>query len=71
MRIILFVFFFFVLVLRVHSQEWVIFDIVSQNSMELSVIIDDDGEKLKKKKIKNPSIVNLINEYQDNGFTLE
>ena len=71
MRIILFVFFFFVLALRVHSQEWVIVDIVSQNSKELYVIIDDGGEKLKKKKIKNPSIVKLINEYQDNGFTLE
>jgi len=71
MRLILFVFFFFVLALRVHSQEWVIVDIVSQNSKELSVIIDDGGEKLKKKKIKNPSIVKLINEYQDNGFTLE
>ena len=71
MRVILFVFFFFVLALRIHSQEWVIVDIVSQNSKELSVIIDDGGEKLKKKKIKNPSIVKLINEYQDNGFTLE
>jgi hypothetical protein len=71
MRTILFVFFFFVLALRVHSQEWVIVDIVSQNSKELYVIIDDGGEKLKKKKIKNPSIVNLINEYQDNDFTLE
>ena len=71
MRIILFVIFFFVLALRVHSQEWVRVDIVSQNSKELNVIIDDGGEKLKRKKIKNPSIVNLINEYQDNGFILE
>jgi len=71
MRIILFVFFFFVFVQRTHSQEWVIVDIVSQNSKGLSVIIDDGGEKLNKKKIKNPSIVNLINEYQDNDFNLE
>lgn len=71
MRIIILVFFFFVFVLRVHSQEWVIIDVVSQNSKGLSVIIDDGGEKLNKKKIKNPSIVNLISEYQDNGFILE
>ena len=71
MRIIIFVFFFFVFVLRVHSQKWVIIDVVNQNSNGLSVIIDDGGEKLNKKKIKNPSIVNLISEYQDNGFILE
>ena len=35
-----------------------------------AVMIDDGGEKINK-KIKNPSIVNLINEYQNNGFTLE
>jgi len=71
MRIIIFVFFFFVFVIRAHSQEWVIIDVVNQNSKGLSVIIDDGGDKLNKKKIKNPSIVNLINKYQDNGFTLE
>ena len=71
MRIILFVFFFFVFVLRLHSQEWVIVDIVGQSSKGLSVIIDNGEEKLNRKKIKNPSIVNLINEYQNNGFTLE
>jgi hypothetical protein len=70
-RIILFVFSFFVFVLRTHSQEWVIVDIVNQNSKELSILIDDGGEKINRKKIKNPSIVNLINEYQNNGFTLE
>ena len=70
MKIILYVFFFFVFIPKVHSQEWVIVDIVNQNSKELSVMIDD-GEKINRKKIKNPSIVNLINEYQNNGFTLE
>ena len=71
MKIILFVFFFFVFIPKVHSQEWVIVDIINQNSKELSVMIDDGGEKINGKKIKNPSIVNLINEYQNNGFTLE
>ena len=59
MKIILYVFFFFVFIPKVHSQEWVIVDIVNQNSKELSVMIDD-GEKINRKKIKNPSIVNLI-----------
>ena len=70
MKIILYFFFFFVFIPKVHSQEWVIVDIVNQSSKELSVMIDD-GEKINRKKIKNPSIVNLINEYQNNGFTLE
>ena len=71
MKIILFVFFFFVFIPKGHSQEWVIVDIVNQTSRELSVMIDDGGDKINRKKIKNPSIVNLINEYQNNGFTLE
>ena len=71
MKKILFVFFFFVLFPKVNYQEWVIVDIVNQNSKELTVMIDDGGGKINRKKIKNPSIVNLINEYQSNGFTLE
>ena len=71
MKIILFVFSFFVFISKVHSQEWVIVDIVNQNSKELFVMIDNGGEKINRKKIKNPSIVNLINEYQNNGFTPE
>ena len=71
MKIILFVFLFFVFIPKVHSQEWVIVDIVNQNSKELFVMIDNGGEKINRKKIKNPSIVNLINEYQSNGFVLE
>ena len=63
MKIILFVFSFFVFISKVHSQEWVIVDIVNQNSKELFVMIDNGGEKINRKKIKNPSIVNLINEY--------
>ena len=63
MKIILYFFFFFVFIPKVHSQEWVIVDIVNQNSKELFVMIDNGGEKINRKKIKNPSIVNLINEY--------
>ena len=34
-------------------------------------MIDSGDEKIKRKKIKNPSIVSLINEYQNEGYTLE
>lgn len=51
MKIILYVFFFFVFIPKVHYQEWVIVDIVNQNSKELSVMIDD-GEKINRKKSK-------------------
>ena len=54
MKIILFVFFFFVFIPKVHSQEWVIVDIINQNSKELSVIIDDGGEKMNIKIMVSP-----------------
>jgi len=53
------------------SQEWVIVDVVSQNTKELVVLIDDGEGEIEIEKIKNPSIVNLINEYQEQGFALE
>ena len=52
MKIILFVFSFFVFISKVHSQEWVIVDIVNQNAKELSVMIDNGGEKINRKKSK-------------------
>ena len=52
MKIILFVFFFFVFIPKVHSQEWLIVDIINQNSKELSVMIDDGGENIWKKNQK-------------------
>ena len=53
------------------SQEWVIVDVVSQNTKELVVLIDDGEGEIEREKIKTPSIVNLINEYQEQGFALE
>ena len=53
------------------AQQWVIIDIVSQNSKELAVLIDDGEGEIEREKIKNPSIVNLINNYQEKGFALE
>ena len=56
---------------NVYAQKWVIEDIVSQDSKELVVLIDDGEGAIEREKIKNPSIVNLINDYQENGFVLE
>ena len=53
------------------SQEWVIVDVVSQNTKELVVLIDNGEGEIEREKIKNPSIVNLINDYQEQGFALE
>ena len=75
MKIILFVFSFFVFISKVHSQEWVIVDIVNQNSKELFVMIDNGGEKINRKKIKkirkfkrNFLNVNLASNYLDATF---
>ena len=57
--------------IKTYSQEWVIIDIVSQNSKELVVYIDDGEKKIERKKFKNPSIVKLIMDYQTKGFQLE
>ena len=53
------------------SQECVIVDVVRQNTKELVVLIDDGEGEIEREKIKNPSIVNLINDYQEQGFALE
>ena len=54
-----------------YSQEWIIVDIVSQNSKELVVYIDNGEEKIKREKRESPSIVKLIMDYQAEGFQLE
>ena len=54
-----------------YSQEWIIVDIVSQNSKELVVYIDTGEEKIKREKRESPSIVKLIMDYQAEGFQLE
>lgn len=52
------------------SQNWMLVDILSQSNKELVYRIDD-GKKLKKKRIKNPSVVALIASIEDKGFSLE
>ena len=53
-----------------HSQEWIIIDILEQSRKQLVYKIDD-GEEVVMKTVKNPSIVKLIKEYQEQGFALE
>ena len=52
------------------SQNWMLVDILSQSNKELVYRIDD-GKKLKKKRVKNPSVVVLISSIEDKGFSLE
>lgn len=52
------------------SQNWMLVDILSQSNKELVYHIDD-GKKLKKKRVKNPSVVALISSIEDKGFSLE
>ena len=53
-----------------YSQEWIIIDVLEQSKKQLIYRIDD-GQEVIKKNIKNPSIVKLIKEYQNQGFKLE
>jgi hypothetical protein len=71
MKKVFLVFGFFLYFSNANSQEWIIIDIISQNSKELVIMIDNGEEEIERKKIKNPSVVSLINEYQNNGFVLQ
>ena len=53
-----------------YSQVWIIIDVLEQSKKQLIYKIDD-GQEVIKKTIKNPSIVKLIKEYQNQGFKLE
>jgi len=53
-----------------YCQSWIVVDILQQNKKEIIYKVDD-GETVKRKKDKNPSIVFLINKYQDEGFELK
>ena len=48
------------------SQKWIIIDVLEQSRKELVCKIDN-GDEVKRKTIKNPSIVKLIQEYQEKG----
>lgn len=61
---------FFCISTSVFAQQWIIIDVVEQTKKELVYRIDN-GDEIIKKKVKNPSIVHLINEYQKEGFELK
>ena len=52
-----------------YSQNWLVVDILKQNKKEIIYRIDD-GDSVKRKKDKNPSIVKLIHKYQEDGYEL-
>ena len=54
---------FFLTTVSTYSQEWIIVDILEQSKKELVYKIDN-GEEVKKKTVKNPSIVKLIMDFQ-------
>jgi|TARA_B100001094_G_scaffold309510_1_gene343229 hypothetical protein len=53
-----------------YSQGWIIIDVLEQSKKQLVYKVDD-GEKVFRKTVKNPSIVKLIKEYNNEGFRLE
>ena len=61
---------FFLATVSTYSQEWIIVDILEQSKKELVYKIDN-GEEVKKKTVKNPSIVKLIMDFQSEGFQLK
>ena len=61
---------FFLTTVLTYSQEWIIVDILEQSKKELVYKIDN-GEEVKKKTVKNPSIVKLIMDFQSEGFHLK
>ena len=52
------------------GQNWKIVDIVAQSKKELVYYLDD-GEQVEKVKVKNPSIVHLIDTFEQDGYSLE
>lgn len=52
-----------------YSQEWLIVNIISQNRKGIKYEVDD-GKKISKKETKNPSLVKLINQFEDKGYNL-
>lgn len=52
------------------SQEWLILNIISQNSKGIKYEVDN-GEKISKKNTKNPSLVKLIEQFRQMGYNLD
>ena len=52
-----------------YSQEWLVVNIINQNSKGIKYEIDN-GEKITKKTTKNPSLVKLIHSFNEMGYDL-
>ena len=52
-----------------YSQEWLIVSIINQNSKGIKYEVDN-GKKISKQSTKNPSLVNLIDDYKKMGYNL-
>ena len=61
---------FFLVSVSTYCQQWIIVDILEQTKKELVCKVDN-GEEVKRKTFKNPSIVKLIMDYQMEGFLLK
>ena len=64
-----FLFLLYLLPIFTFSQNWIVVDILKQNKKEIIYRIDD-GDAIKRKKDKNPSIVKLIHKFQEEDFEL-
>ena len=63
------IFLFYLVPFINYGQDWLVVDILKQNKKEIIYRIDD-GDSVKRKKDKNPSIVKLIHKYQEDGYEL-
>ena len=52
-----------------YSQEWLIVNVISQNSKGIKYELDD-GNKISKKTTKDPSLVKLIYDFKEKGYNL-
>ena len=52
-----------------YSQEWLIVNVISQNSKGIKYELDD-GNKISKKTTKDPSLVKLIDDFKEKGYIL-
>ena len=63
------IFLFYLVTFINYGQDCLVVDILKQNKKEITYRIDD-GDSVKRKKDKNPSIVKLIHKYQEDGYEL-
>ena len=52
-----------------YSQEWLIVSVINKNSKGIKYEVDD-GNRISKKTTKDPSLVKLIMDYKEKGYSL-